>query len=309
MDRYRRLARERKLGPTQFIDAAPNFDEDTLWRGLTREGEVRLLAVRATTTVQEAVRRLECSADVGRLLGELMVATLLVRSTLNPEERMQVFLNHRGPTGQIVVDAWDTGGIRAFVANPQASRKEHGFLIGEGTLQVTRSRGNSERSHRSTMALQGEGVVDNMMHYLLESEQILSLLRVEMVQRGDVQSAVGLLVQLMPEGTREDLQRLVGNLQALPGLTVGMTAEDPDGRAWAEGLMDGFHWDQCAREAVRFQCRCSEERILSMLATLPRADIAELARGTDLLEMTCDYCKTGYKLKPTRVALLLQDPS
>ena len=85
-ERLRRLYLERRDGPTQFIDAAPSLEVDTLWRGLTRGGEARLLVVRATQTVREAAARLECSADVAQLLGELMVSTLLVRSTvLNPQ--------------------------------------------------------------------------------------------------------------------------------------------------------------------------------------------------------------------------------
>lgn len=309
-ERMRRLLRERREGPTQFVDVAPALEVDTLWRGLTRGGEARLLVVRATQTVREVAARLECSADVAQLLGELMVATLLVRSTLNPEERMQIAFKNDGAAGQLLVDAWESGGIRAFARHPQVTLKDHGLLLGNGLVEVTRSRESAKRGHRSAVSLDGHGIDAAMMRYLLESEQILSLLRVQVeADAQGVTAAQGYLVQLMPEGSREDLRRMLGNLEAAPLLAQGMTAQDPDGRVWAEGLMAGLKWDQCAREQVSFQCRCSEDRILSMIATLPRADIAELAQGDEPLETQCDFCRTRYVLRPSQVAVLLEEPS
>jgi molecular chaperone Hsp33 len=310
VERYKRLAEERRTGPTQYLDEAPPRSHDTLWRGLTREGEARLLVVRATETAREAARRLQTTGDVAQLLAELMAATLLVRSTLNPEERMQVYINHRGPVGQLLVDAWENGGVRGFVQHPRSDGTEYGFLIGQGTMEVSRTHSRRQKAYRSAVPLQGTTMESFMMHYLLESEQILALLKIEVdVQDGEVVSALGYLLQLMPEGTRDDLRKLTENLEKVGPLAAGMTEEDPDGRQWAETLMAGYHWDQCAREAVNFQCRCSEDRILAMLATLPRKDVEELASGDEHLEMTCDYCATRYELMPSQLQVLLEDPS
>lgn len=309
-ERLRRLYRERQNGPTQFIDEAPPLHVDTLWRGLTRGGEVRVLVVRATATVREAAARLACSPDVGQLLGELMVATLLVRSTLNPDERMQVAFKHDGAVGQLLVDAWDEGGIRALARHADVTLQQHGLLLGAGVCEVTRSRYSGKQAYRSTVRLDGEGVDAAMMRYLLDSEQILSLLRLQVEANDEgVTLAQGFLVQLMPEGSREDLISMISNLEALQPIGQGMTPADPDARQWTADLLKGFSWDQCAREQVKFLCRCSEDRILSMIATLPKAEIRELAQGEELLETVCDYCKTRYLLRPSQVAALLDDPS
>jgi molecular chaperone Hsp33 len=308
--RYRRLAAERATGPTQYLDPAPEVHKDTLWRGLSRGGEARLLVTRAGTAVQEATQRTDCSPDVAKLLGELIVATALLRSTLNPDERIQVLVSHKGPVGQIVVDAWEQGGVRAYVQRPQMRAADYGFLLGEGQLQVSRSRELARRPYRSTIALEGGGIAHEMMRYLLESEQILSLLELHVdATDAGVCAASGFLVQLMPEGNREHIQQLAKNLAAAPRLHQSMTPSDPDARAWAEQVMQGLPWDQVARGTVAFQCRCSEDRILAMLATLPRRDVAELASSREMLEMTCDYCGTVYHLPPQRVQVLLEAPS
>ena len=308
--KYRRRQLERQLGPTQFLDMAPPLAVDTLWRGLARSGEARVLVVRATAAVREAAARLQASPDVAGLLGELILAGLLVRSTLNPEARLQLYLRHDGPVGTVVVDVWDGGGVRAYAKVPTATRELGGELIGSGLMEVARTQAATAKSWRSTVALHG-GAVDAILgRYLRESEQVLSLLHTEVaLQGGEIASAVGWLVQLMPEGTREDLARVTANHAGIGALQAAMTAADPDGRAWAEALLAGFRWDQCARELVAYECRCSEARVLAMLATLPEDDLRELAGSAEPLEMTCDFCKTRYHVATARVAALLERPS
>jgi len=78
---------------------------------------------------------------------------------------------------------------------------------------------------------------------------------------------------------------------------------------WAADMMAGFYWDQVARQVVKFQCPCSPERVLTLLSTLPRADLEELAEGGEPLETTCDYCKTTYSVPVVQLAPLMAEPS
>lgn len=302
-------AAARRAAPVGYIDPPPPLQADTLWRSLTRNGEARLLVVRATQTVAEAAQRLQTSPDVTRVLGELLLGTLLLRSTLSPDERLQLYLNHHGPIGQVAVDAWKEGGVRAYVKHPHEELRAFGFLIGEGTLQVSRIQGG--RSYSSTVPLDGNNVADFLMNYLLESEQILSLLRteVEVDHDGQVLYAVGYLVQLMPEGTRHDLRVITAALEAAAPLAEAMTAEDPDARQWAGQLLASLGWDQVARESVAFQCRCGPDRMLAMLSSLPRKDLAELATSKTPLELQCDYCHARYQVHPQALQPLLGKPS
>ncbi len=300
---------QRAAAPTTFVDPAPPVQCDTLWRGLLRDGQARVLVVRATVAVQEAAQRLGTSSDATRLLGELLVGTLLVRSALNPEERLQIYLEHQGPIGKVAVDAWQQGGIRAYVARPDADRATTGFLVGEGTLHVSRTL--AAKSYSSAVQLDGDGVDDYLMNYLLGSEQILSLVRSEVSVDADgaVGHALGYLVQLMPEGKRDDIAQITANLERLPPLHEGMAEDDPDARGWVAAMMQGFAWDQVAREQVAFRCRCSRDRMLSMLSSLPAREIAELSTGVEPLELVCDYCRATYSVKPRELKAWLAEPS
>lgn len=306
VDRYRRMRAERLAGPTTWIEPALPIASDALWRGLTRGGEVRLLVARTTGAVRAASSRLGCGDATARLVGELMTAALLVRSTLNPEAQLQVSIDNPGSAGRLLVDVWAAeAGMRASVARPGADPGRDGPLVAQGLMQVSRSRAGREPYVSSTLFL-AAGIEASMMEYLLHSEQILSFLRVEVEVRGGVVAgAAGFLVQAMPEGTRDDLARLVRNLDAIEPLRGAMTASDPDGRAWAERLLDGFRWDQCARERTSFACRCSRERVLALLAGLPREDIAEMVDSGEPAETTCEFCRAVYRVGPPDLQGLL----
>jgi molecular chaperone Hsp33 len=308
-ERYRRLRAERLAGPPQFLDPAPPLPEDTLWRGLTRDGEMRVLVARTTAAVAEGTARLACTPETAGLVGELMTASLLVRSTLNPDAQLQMSISNPGSAGRLLVDVWPRDhGMRASVANPGSSSRADGPLLADGVMQIVRSRPRQE-PYRSSTIFRASGLEATMMEYLLHSEQILSFLRLEVATGPDgVRESLGFLVQAMPEGSRADLERLVQNLEALPPLASAMSAEDPDARDWTSRLLAGFRWDQCARERVAYSCRCSRERVLALLASLPRDEVAEIVATGEPSETTCEFCRRVFRVAASDLEGLLSEP-
>lgn len=305
VERYKRRRAERLAGPPQLFDPAPALTEDTLWRGLTRAGEIRVLVARTRGLVAEIARRLRTSDDATRILGELVTAAYLARSTLNPAAQLQLLLRNPGSAGRLIADVWaGEGGARAAIAEPAATAAG-GPLLADGLLEVSRiARDGSP--YRSSLQYSGGGIEAAITEYLVRSEQIVALIHLEVeVERGVVRAACGYLVQLMPEGTRAQLDHLLANIDRLPPLARGMTAADPDGRAWAAGLLDGFLWDQVARERPSFACRCSRGRLVAALASLPRADLEELVGAGEPADSTCEYCNTTYSLSVPELQLLL----
>lgn len=296
VERYRRLRAERLAGPPAFLDPAPPLGEDMLWRGLTRAGEMRILVARTTGATRAATERLGCSDDVARLVGELMTSALLVRSTLHPAYQLQISIDNQGSAGRLLADVFaGEEGMRATVARPSALAERDGPLLAGGIVHVSRSRGQREPYRSSTLVESGIG--STMMEYLLGSEQILSHLHLEVaVSAGVVTEAVGFLVQAMPEGSRADLERLVPNLEDLPRLGGAMSQADPDGRGFAERVLAGFRWDQCARERVSFACRCSRQRVLALLSCLPPDELADLVSSGEPAETTCEFCRQVYRV-------------
>ncbi len=306
VERYKRRRAERLAGPPQFEEPAPPLGGDTLWRGLTRNGEIRLLVARTTNLVRESAERLEASEDAARILGELLTAGYLARSTLNPAAQLQMLLRNPGSAGRLIVDVWaGTTGARAAIAKPDAVAANDGPLLADGFLEVSRI-ARDGTPYRSSLQYTGGGIEAAVTEYLVRSEQITALVHLEVdVRGGQVASACGYLVQLTPEGTREQLDHLLASVDRLPRLAAAMTEDDPDGRGFAARLLDGFLWDQVAREQPVFACRCSRGRLVAALASLPRADLEELVESGEPTESVCEYCNTTYTLSVPELQVLL----
>src|SRR5512143_2374986 len=91
-------------------------------------------------------------------LAELLTASLLVRSTLDPDAQLQVTIENRGSAGRLTADVWrGETGLRASIAHPRATVSEHGSLLGEGILHTTRSRARRE-PYRSATELDAAGI-------------------------------------------------------------------------------------------------------------------------------------------------------
>ena len=80
-------------------------------------------------------------------------------------------------------------------------------------------------------------------------------------------------------------------------------------RRGSEKLLAGFHWDQVARQAVAFRCRCSAERVISVLASLQPDELRELIEGLEQLESTCDFCQTTWTTPVHQLLPLLEASS
>jgi len=306
VERYKRQRAERLAGPPQYDEPAPSLGEDTVWRGLTREGEIRVLVARTTRLVAECARRLGTSDDATRIVGELLTAGHLARSTLNPAAQLQMLLRNPGSAGRLIVDVWaGESGARAAIENPRAVERSDGPLLADGFLEVSRI-ARDGAPYRSSLLYSGGGVEAAITEYLVRSEQIVALVHLEVdLRAGQVGTACGYLVQLTPEGTRAQLDHLLGNAERLPSLASAMTTADPDGRAFAARLLDGFLWDQVAREQPVFACRCSRGRLVAALASLPRADLEELVESGEPTESVCEYCNTTYTLSVPELQVLL----
>jgi molecular chaperone Hsp33 len=303
LERYRARRSAWAEAPSRCLDPAPTLREDTLWRGLTRNGELRLLVARATATTSEIARTLGAHRDGTRLLANLVLGGVLARSTLDPDAQLQITIRDRGPAGRLYLDVWPSGrGLRASVEHPAADLAPKPEVLPGGELEIVRSRGGGT-PYRSSRNFEEKTLPQLFEIHLLESDQIVSMLRLDVRSDGDdLALAAGFLVQVTPEGTREDLARLVANLDALPALGGAMTESDPDARAWVDRLLAGYRWDQSAREPIGFVCRCSRDRLLAILGALPGGDLDELIEAGEPIETTCEFCRARYEIDPAELA-------
>lgn len=264
---------------------------------MTDDGAFRCITVDATSTVRAVLAAQEADPETSRLLGELVVGSVLYRETMAPTLRVQCICRGAGASGTLVADAHPDGMTRGLY---QAGKTRPFSLEGEGALlQMTRNLPTGSQ-HQGIVGVSGISLDAAFMTYFDQSEQILTMVSVGVAQGpgGEVQAAGGFLVQLLPEAkdARGPLTVLTERFEDFRDFTGVLRELNADPRALTERILEGMDFTWLADSRIHFGCTCSQERVLSSLATLDRSEIESLMADGEPLDMSCDYCGRSYRV-------------
>lgn len=296
--------------------------------------EVSALDVRGRLTrmgpaLDEILTRHDYPAPVGKLLGEAIVLTTLLGSSLKFDGRFILQTQTDGPVSLIVVDFIAPDRLRAY-ARHDASRIKPGMdsaaLLGHGHLAMTIDQGPDMSRYQGLVALAGGNLEDAAHEYFLRSEQIPTRVRLavgEEFRGGDGPKhrwrGGGMLMQFLPKAPERARQADLHPGDAPEG-SVPHTMEEDD--AWAESqslfattqdveLLDPdlsgerllfrlFH-ERGVRvypvQTVRAQCTCSREAVAGMLASFEAKDRADMVENGKVV-VTCEFCSSSYEFTP-----------
>jgi molecular chaperone Hsp33 len=276
---------------------------DRLVRAIDRATNIRIVVAVTTGVVQEAARRHKFSPAATVAVGRALTSGLLLATLTKGDERVTLQLMGDGPLGSITIDANGNGDVRGYALHPQAGelvgegRPRVAPMLGErGIVNVLRDLGLKELYQGQIALLTGE-VDEDVESYLGNSEQVPSALGCDVVVDGDrVIGAAGILVQAMPGGDVEVVRRVqhalrAGRLYEL--LVAGERAPVTLGeKLYTAGPLEIVGEDR----AVRFQCRCSAEKIAQMLQLLGTVDLDEMIAENKPADVFCNYCNTHYQI-------------
>jgi molecular chaperone Hsp33 len=282
---------------------------DSVVRGLTEDGAFRVIAARTTETVRGAIAAQGAHGETARCFGELITGAILLREAMAPGLRVQAILKVAGGgKGSLVADAHPDGTSRGLVNFGSGSQKPSPNLdLGKGALlQVMRTLPSGSLHQGVVEVPEGGGVSAALMVYMAESEQVASTIAVSAVFDGDtVAAAGGYLVQLLPEVERGPLMVMTERLTEFPELGGLLRTSGGAPDALLSELLYAMPYALLSESPLSFACHCSQVRVVASLATLPRADLEDLIRGGEALDIRCDYCGKEYSVSPIQLQSLL----
>src|SRR6201997_4272158 len=179
---------------------------------------------------------------VAKLLGEAVVLTTLLGSSLKFDGRFILQTQTDGPVSFLIVDFQAPDRLRAY-ARFDASRikdQDSGALLGKGHMAMTIDQGPEMSRYQGLVALQGGSLEDAAHEYFLRSEQIPTRVRLAVGEewRGGDEGpkhrwrAGGMLLQFLPEAPERARQADLHPGDAPDGVAKHEIEEDD---AWVEG--------------------------------------------------------------------------
>jgi molecular chaperone Hsp33 len=273
---------------------------DHLIRGVGRNATVRVAAVMSTGVAAEAMVRHHLSPSAACAVGRALTSGLLLATLTKGGERVTVQLVGDGPIGAITVDVTD-GNVRGYAARPNAGPPDARLPVAEtlgrhGVVNVLRDMGLRDR-YQGQIALTTGEIDEDLEAYLRTSEQVPSALGCEVVlENGKVRAAGGVLVQTLPGSDPESVREVQHALRtgALYRLLEAGVASPLELAQRVSGIEDlEVLGDD---RPVRFHCRCSDDRIVSMLSLLGTVDLDEMIAENKPAEIICNFCNAVYRV-------------
>jgi len=279
------------------------------------EGEpVRGRLARLGPAIDEILNGHAYPEPVANLLGETCALAALVGSSLKFDGRLIVQAQGSGPVRYVVADYDTEGALRGYCRYDEAAVAEaaSGFarpgarsLLGDGVFIMTIDQGPDMDRYQGVTAIEGETVALCAEQYFAQSEQTPTRVRLAVGQadvgEGPKWRAGGVLIQNIAEDdARGSTEEAWIRTQALFE-TLG---EDEliDPQLSAETLLFRLFHEDGVRvfepKSLRAFCRCSQERILTVLASFDAAERADMVEDDGMIHVTCEYCSRVYAVEP-----------
>jgi molecular chaperone Hsp33 len=301
--------------------------------------DLRGRIVRLGPMLDDILARHDYPSPVAKLLGEAIVLTVLLGSSLKFDGRFILQTQADGPVRMLVVDYMSPGKVRACarfdesrvaaaIASQEASA---GNLLGRGHLAMTIDQGPDMSRYQGLVALAGGDLEDAAHEYFLRSEQIPTRVRLAVAEELRASSggprhrwrAGGMLLQFLPKKAERMRGSDLDPGDAPEGMAPHVVPED---EAWVEGrsliatvddieLIDEdlsserllyrlFH-ERGVRvfrsRALHAECSCSRDNVAAMLRSFSKDDRDHMVEN-GMISVTCEFCNSQYVFKPGDVA-------
>jgi molecular chaperone Hsp33 len=265
------------------------IEQDFLRRFLFEDLGVRGEWVNLTTSWQAAKQHQQGSDVVQQLLGQALVAVVMLSATIKFKGSMILQAQGDGDITTLVAQSTDERKIRGLV-------RSHGEVVagsletmfGQGRLVLTVDSGNAQ-PYQGVVPLQGDHLAAALETYFVQSEQLNT--RLWLFANDHV--AAGLLLQELPaqNGDKADWQRI-------EMLANTITEQELLTLDCEQLLYRLFHEEKVRlfdAEPVEFQCACSRQRIERTLRAMGRAELEGILEERGGVEVICEFCGEHYQ--------------
>lgn len=306
-------------------DAVLPFQVDAL--------DVRGRAVQLGPMLDSIFARHSYPNPVSALLGEMIVLTVLLGTSLKFEGKFIVQSQTDGPVSLLVVDFTSPDAIRAYARYDEQmlkvaiseGRTSPPELLGKGMLGMTVDQGPNTQRYQGIVELDGHSLEEVAKQYFRQSEQIPTEVRLSAAEiftpaetgAGSVQRwrAGGVIAQFLPEASErmkmpdlhggdgapeEDNQIENGSWQEARSLVGSISPDElTDPQISSERLLYRLFHESGVRAYEKIpvfdQCSCSREKVIAMIKGFAEEDL-EGSFNDGVVETVCEFCNNKYRI-------------
>lgn len=276
------------------------LSKDFLQGFLFDSSDVRGKIVRLDKSIRTIMEQHDYPAVIRSILGELLVASALLSSTLKYEGQLTLQFQGAGALKMLVAKCnhlFEIRGVAQWDKNVDTEQLKDAFFSGQLVITVEDTRDNGR--HQSIVAIDNKTIAEAIEVYFKQSEQIPT----KIILGNDATHYAGLLVQKMPSHNTDQ----VNFWQHVEILTSTLKSQELI--KWDnQRLLNNLFQEETIRlfdiEPVIFKCTCSQEKSENTLRLLGKTESLATFSTHKTLTITCDYCNKSYEFTQPMVEQL-----
>lgn len=283
-------------------------------RAISNKHNIKMAIIDISEALNEIIQLQQTNQLATIALSRTIIANALISLSLNDGSKMTTNINGGGPIKTIIAE-FQNNSVRGYVENPNfeiddTTTEIKASLLAravglDGFLQVSKyDKGDLLKSYTSRVELVSGEINFDFMYYLQHSDQINSLITtaVELNENNSIKKACGIIIQLLPGFSDEDIdfiEEKIGSLEYLKETLLKTTNYT--------ALLEDIAEDAKVLETshIKFSCTCNETKVLGSIKTLGNKELLKIVDKSEALEVVCDFCKKKYNIKPKKIKELI----
>lgn len=277
---------------------------DICQRFLFEKKDSRGEVVQLTSSYQAIMAQHQYPRVIRQLLGEALVAVVLLADTIKFDGQITLQYQSNGPVKTLVAKCTHDGFIRGF------AQWDHDVLpidvpsaLGDGQLVVTIEYDKKVQPYQSIIPVQKQTVAQALETYFMQSEQLPTRLYIDV----SAESAAGLLIQAMPASLQDTDQSAWAELVMLADTITGEELRQLDVQTIVYRLFNEHDVRLFDPRSIAFRCVCSEARMQAAIRTLGKADALAMLTTQKEIVVTCEFCNSAYAFDQAAVDAVFDD--
>lgn len=276
------------------------LQKDFIQSFLFEQSDVRGRIVRLENSIRTIMDQHDYPVFIRSILGQLLVASTLLASTLKFEGQLTLQFQGEGSLKMLVAKCshdFNIRGLAKWDENAEKNQLKQDFFSGQ--LVITLEEFRENKRHQSIVDINHKTIAEAIEIYFLQSEQIPT----KIILANNKHYFAGLLLQKMPSHNTEQI-----NFWEHVGILAG-TLKEEEFLKWDNQrlLKNLFHEENIHLYnpiLIHFYCPCSKEKMENAVRMLGKKEALSTFSTQKILTVTCDYCNASYEFTSQAVEQL-----
>lgn len=268
------------------------INNDTFQRFMFEELQIRGEWVRLGASFQEATKASNYPAEIKRLLGETIAASVLLTGTLKFAGRLSIHARGQGALSLLTSETTHKRHFRALAKWQDSIQPGQNLksLLGDAQLAITIEPEKGSR-YQGIVPMEQDTLAACLEDYFRYSEQLDTHLLLGANDAG----CYGLLLQKLPDYKKIDDQDAWDRVVHLAKTIGEKELLEADNQTMVQRLFHEEHVILYPAEEVAFECSCSKERSLQAIHALGEEDALAILEQEPVIAMDCQFCGASYQ--------------